>query len=615
MGGAMDRHRRALSTSGARAVTWLLPAAFLALFFVFPLVAIADRGLRPDGVVDLGPLGRVLGDPDLRGVAWFTAWQAAVSTLLTLAVGVPAAFVLSRFAFRGRRLIRALALVPFVLPTVVVGTAFVGWLGPGSPAAAVVRWFGVDTGDGLHRSVGAIVGAHVFFNIAVILRVVGSYWDQVDPSVEESAEGLGADRFQVVRRVLIPVARPAIASAAALVFLFSFTSFGVVQILGDPSTATLEVEIYRHTSQLLDLPTAAVLALLQMVFVTVLLVGESMLAARSGVPLSLVSGGAARPPRDRVERLAVVIVVVGLGLLLAAPLMALIWRSLGSFDLGLGSARIGPTLEHFTGLGQARRGSVFSVAPLASIGRSFATATAAATAATLVGVPASFAIARSRRSAALGVLVALPLGISAVTVGFGYVVAFDDAPLDLRGSWWIVPLAQAVVALPFVVRIVTPVLVSIGSGPTDAAADLGAPPLGVTTRVIMPIARPAIAAGAGFAFIVALGEFGAATFLASPDGPTMPVAIARLLAQPGSASLGRAAAMSVVLMIVTALGALAVDRIVAPAAREPVRPPARRHGLLAWVRAYLAPRADGDPDRRRDLARRHRDDQVPVDRS
>jgi thiamine transport system permease protein len=611
----MDRHRRALSTTGTGAVTWLIPAAFLTLFFVFPLVAIVDRGLRPAGVVDLGPLGRVLGDPDLRGVAWFTAWQAAVSTLLTLAVGVPAAFVLSRFAFRGRRVIRALALVPFVLPTVVVGTAFVGLLGPGSAVAAVVRWMGVDTGDGLHRTVGAIVAAHVFFNIAVILRVVGSYWDQVDPSIEEAAEGLGANRFQVVRRVLIPVARPAIASAAALVFLFSFTSFGVVQVLGNPSTATLEVEIYRHTSQLLDLPTAAVLALLQMVFVTVLLVGESVLAARSGVPLSLVSGGAARPPRDRYERLAVVAVVAGLGLLLAAPLMALVWRSLGSFDLGLGTARNGPTLEHFKGLGHARSGSIFSVAPLGSIGRSLATATAAATAAVLVGVPASFAIARSRRSAGLGVLVALPLGISAVTVGFGYVVAFDDAPLDLRGSWWIVPLAQAVVALPFVVRIVTPVLVSIGSGLTDAAGDLGAPPLGVTTRVIMPLARPAIAAGAGFAFIVALGEFGTAAFLASPDGPTMPVAIARLVAQPGSASLGRAAAMSVVLMIVTALGALAVDRIVAQAPRERGAPTVRRHRLLAWVGAHLAPRADGDPDRRRDLARRHRDDQVPVDRS
>jgi thiamine transport system permease protein len=240
-------------------------------------------------------------------------------------------------------------------------------------------------------------------------------------------------------------------------------------------------------------------------------------------------------------------------LLLVTPVLALVWRAFGG---GLG----GLSLRAFTTLGDARRGSVLSVAPLSSIGHSLVTASAAALFAVAIGVPAALAIARARRSSWLTVLVALPLGVSAVTVGFGYVVAFDDAPLDLRGSAWVVPLAQAVIALPFVVRIVTPVLVSIESGITEAAADLGAPPVRVLTAVTLPIARPAIAAAGAFAFIVALGEFGAAAFLATPDRPTLPVAISRLLGQPGSASLSQAAAMSVILMVVTAVGALAIDR-------------------------------------------------------
>ena len=549
----MDRPRAALSSRAGRAGLLAIPLAFLALFFVFPLVSILDRGLRPDGALDLGAIGRVIGDPDLRGVAWFTLWQATVSTVLTLLVGLPAAFVLSRFAFRGRRVVRAMTLVPFVLPTVVVGTAFVGLLGPGSPGATAAGWFGIDAGDGLHRTIGALLAAHVFFNIAVVVRVVGSYWDQVDPEIEETAESLGAGRIETFRRVLLPIARPAIASAAALVFLFAFTSFGIVLLLGRPGGSTLEVEVYRHTSQLLDLSTAAVLALVQMVFVGALLLVETVLAARAGVPLSLVTSGAARPIRDRRERLLVVSVVGATCLLLVTPVLALVWRAFGG---GLG----GLSLRAFTTLGDARRGSVLSVAPLSSIGHSLVTASAAAVFAVVIGVPAALAIARARRSSWLTVLVALPLGVSAVTVGFGYVVAFDDAPLDLRGSAWVVPLAQAVIALPFVVRIVTPVLVSIESGLTEAAADLGASPGRILTAVTLPIARPAIAAAGAFAFIVALGEFGAAAFLATPDRPTLPVAISRLLGQPGSASLSQAAAMSVILMVVTAVGALAIDR-------------------------------------------------------
>ena len=549
----MDRPRAALSSRAGRAGLLAIPLAFLALFFVFPLVSILDRGLRPDGALDLGAIGRVIADPDLRGVAWFTLWQATVSTVLTLLVGLPAAFVLSRFAFRGRRVVRAMTLVPFVLPTVVVGTAFVGLLGPGSPGATAAGWFGIDAGDGLHRTIGALLAAHVFFNIAVVVRVVGSYWDQVDPELEETAESLGAGRIETFRRVLLPIARPAIASAAALVFLFAFTSFGIVLLLGRPGGSTLEVEVYRHTSQLLDLSTAAVLALVQMVFVGALLLVESVLAARAGVPLSLVSTGAARPIRDRRERLLVVSVVGATCVLLVTPVLALVWRAFGG---GLGEL----SLRAFTTLGDARRGSVLSVAPLSSIGHSLVTASAAAVFAVVIGVPAALAIARARRSSWLTVLVALPLGVSAVTVGFGYVVAFDDAPLDLRGSAWVVPLAQAVIALPFVVRIVTPVLVSIESGLTEAAADLGASPGRILTAVTLPIARPAIAAAGAFAFIVALGEFGAAAFLATPDRPTLPVAISRLLGQPGSASLSQAAAMSVILMVVTAVGALAIDR-------------------------------------------------------
>src|SRR5262249_31036975 len=150
-------------------------------------------------------------------VAWFTLWQAVVSTLLTLAVGLPGAYVLARFNFPGRRLLNAFALVPFVLPTVVVGAAFLALIGP--RGALGLR---------LDHTIWAILAAPVFYNCAVVLRVVGGVWAQLDPRTEEAARVLGASRWRAFRQVTWPLLRPAVLSAASIVFLFTFTSFGAI---------------------------------------------------------------------------------------------------------------------------------------------------------------------------------------------------------------------------------------------------------------------------------------------------------------------------------------------------------------------------------------------------
>ncbi len=233
-----------------------VPVVFFGIFFAYPVAAIVGRGLRQDGAWQFGALGEVLGDPDIRQVLWFTLWQALASTGLTLVVAMPAAYVFARLEFPGKSLLRAVVTVPFVLPTVVVGTAFLALLGRGGLLDDL--W-----GLRLDTTVWAILLAHVFFNYAVVVRTVGGLWAQLDPRQEEAARMLGASRFRAWRTVTLPALGPAVAAATLMVFLFTFTSFGVVQILGGPGFATLEVEIYRQTAQLLDLPTAAVLTLVQ----------------------------------------------------------------------------------------------------------------------------------------------------------------------------------------------------------------------------------------------------------------------------------------------------------------------------------------------------------------
>src|SRR5262245_39172861 len=188
-------------------------------------------------------------------------------------------------------------------------------------------------------------------------------------------------------------------------------------------------------------------------------------------------------------------------------------------------------------------------------------ATAATLIALVVGGLSAYAVADARGSRVLDALVLLPLGVSAVMLGLGFLIAFDTAPLDFRAAPWIVPVAQSLVAIPFVVRIVAPALRSIDPRQREAAALLGASPARVRREVDLPIVSRALGVAAGFAFAISLGEFGATVFLARPDRPTLPVAIFRFLGRPGETNVAQAYSLAVVLMLVTVASVLVVERL------------------------------------------------------
>ncbi|UCM90744.1 ABC transporter permease [Streptomyces marincola] len=524
------------------------PLAFFALFFAYPVAAITDRGLRPDGVWQPGRVAEVLADPGVAQVLWFTLWQAAASTVLTLALALPGAYVFARLDFPGRRLLHAFVTVPFVLPTVVIGAAFLGLVGRGGLLDDL--W-----GMRLDSSVWAILLAHAFFNYAVVVRTVGGLWAQLDPRQEEAARVLGASRFAAFRRVTLPALAPSVAAAGLMVYLFTFTSFGVVQILGSPRQATLEVEIYRQTAQLLDLPTAAVLTLVQFAAVGLLLAAHSWIVRRRESALALVDPArTARRPRGAADRALLGGTLAVIALLLVLPLAVLVERSLSGPD--------GYGLTHYRALA-AEDGGTFAVPPLDAIGNSLSYAAVATLIALAVGGLAAAALTRraGRFTRGFDALLMLPLGTSAVTVGFGFLIALDEPPLDLRSSWILVPLAQALVGVPFVVRVMLPVLRAVDERLREAAAVLGASPLRAWREVDLPLVRRALLVAAGFAFAVSLGEFGATVFIARADRPTLPVAVARLLGRAGELNYGQAMALSTVLMLTCLLTLLLLERL------------------------------------------------------
>jgi thiamine transport system permease protein len=514
-----------------RAVTYGVPLAFLGLFFVYPLATIIDRGLRGAGDPPLD----VLTDPLTREVVWFTVWQALASTALTIALATPAAYVIGRYRFRGRSIVSAIVVVPFVLPTVVVALAFVAILP-----------------DGVERGWAPILVAHAFFNVAVVVRIVGTFWANLDPRVGEAAATLGASPEQRVREITLPLLAPALAAAAAIVFLFSFTSFGIVLILGGPRYATVEAEIYNQAVRLFDLRAAAVLSLVQLACVVAAVWVATRLERRLAVTGGLRSErDTLRSVRTRREKLIVAASLGGLGLFLGLPLAVLVERS---FVVGDGYG-----LDAYRALAEPT--SILLASPWEAIVNSLVYAAAASVIAIVVGGLAAFAVADTRGSRLLDLLVLIPLGASAVMLGLGFLIAFDARPLEIRAAPWIVPVVQALVAIPFVVRIMVPTLRSIDPRLREAAALLGASPGRVRREVDLPIVARGLAVAAGFAFAISLGEFGATVFLARPDRPTLPVAIFRFLGRPGEVNVAQAYALAVVLMAVTVVSVLLVERV------------------------------------------------------
>jgi len=519
----------------AKALAVALPAAFVAIFFAWPVSNVIFTGLsdRP-----WHALGDVFGSSRERRVIWFTIWQAAASTLVTMVVAFPAASLVAAMKERHRRLVRALVTVPFVLPTVVVGGAFAG----------LFQRFGLASG-GFHldETVWAILLAHLFFNYAVVVRTVGSYWAGLDSRLEEQARILGAGRWRTFVEITLPRLRPAIASAAAIVFLFSFTSFGVILILGGPRRATIETDIYRFAVTRGDLTTAASLAVLQLIAVLVLVIATTALERRKPVTTRHARRASMPVRRARLwSNLALTTLILG------TPIAVLVERSLSVGD--------GYSLHNYEAL--AHRARQLPAPALVALRNSLMFAVVATALAVLIGGLASLVVVHGRRGMGrvfdLGLT--LPLGTSAVTIGFGILITLDQPPFDLRTSWWIIPIAHALVGVPFVVRTMVPVLRGIDGSIREAAAVLGAAPPRVRREIDLPIGLRGLVVGAGFAFAVSMGEFGATSFLPrSPNTITAPVAMFRLLSTPGTALRGQAMALSVVLMAVVALAVVAIE--------------------------------------------------------
>jgi thiamine transport system permease protein len=547
-----------------RLFLWLAPLAFLAVFFFLPFARILAYSFSWEA----------LGSGNLRlalDTLGFTLYQALLSTFLTLLVGLPAAYLMARFSFPLKSVLRALTAVPFMLPTVVVAAGFNALLGPrGLVNLLLMRLLDRSTPPiTLVGTLGAILLAHVFYNTTIVIRIVGNALSRLDPKLEQAARSLGADRERLWWHVFLPLLRPALLAAAVLVFLFDFTSFGVILLLGGPSFATLEVEIYVQSLYYLNLPLAALLASIQLACTLVFAIIYTRVITANTVQTAPRSGESnLRRPGSLREKLFVAVMVMVIALLFILPMAALPIRSVSQLEPNRGERggfAPGLTTQYYTELFVNRRNSITYVPPFDAALNSLGYAAVTVVLSLAMGFPAAWGLVKpGPLERVLDPILILPLGASAVTLGLGFIVSF--------GRWlihpWMVPLAHTLVALPFVIRTLQPALATIPARLRQAAASLGASPFKVWQAVDWPILRRATLSAATFAFTISLGEFGATALISRPEYPTIPIAIYRFLSQPGGLNYGQAMAMATLLMVLAGAGIFLIERSRLPGAGE-----------------------------------------------
>ncbi|MFM6977192.1 MAG: ABC transporter permease [Micrococcales bacterium] len=478
---------------------WAVPLLFVAVLFYWAVGNLLVLGLQQDWI-------RQLGDPYFQKVVWFTIGQALLSTLLCLIVGIPGAYFFYRKQFFGRSFLRALIAVPFVLPTIVVAIALRDYSNYLSPLTLILI-------------------AHLFLNYSIVVRTVGGVWQSLDREVEHAAQLDGASRWKTFAHITFPMLRPSIISAATLVFLYCVTSFGIILLLGAGKASTIETEIYFSLTQFLDFKTAAAFSTVQ----TVITILAFAISKRLG---SSVAGIEQVDTSERGDKVSfrdwpiVLITALIVVLLLVLPLAQVLSRF---------------TWQGFTDLAGTGSRAILNISVWQAAGNSLRNILISGCLAMGLGILVSWLLSRTRRNW-LELPFLLPMGVSSVVLGFGYLLTF-------RAGWITIPLVQALLATPLVIRIVHPALLSLGRDYREVALSAGASAWQTWRLVEAPMIATALSSAGVYAALVSLGEFGAAGLLSYGDQATLPVVLYQLISRPGQQNYSMAMTASALLIV------------------------------------------------------------------
>jgi thiamine transport system permease protein len=524
------------------------PLVLLAIFLVYPVVAVLFEGLV------FGPgtsFIDVISSMVTQTVLSFTFAQAIISTILVVVIGLPGAFLLARLRMRGKSLLRASLIVPFVLPPIVVVVGFLRVFGEYGILDSVLMTITGSSESILNLANGVvgIVLAHTFYNVPLVIVMVSSALERLDPEIEETAEILGATTIQKFRYIILPHIRASLLASAILTFLFCFMSFPIVLALGEGRYMTLEVRIW-NAFRTFDFGEASSLAVIQILITLAL--------AYSYIKLGRIEEGSGRTATiktlafDEISlkwRVCTIGYLVLFVVLVAGPIIAIAQAAVyNPFSSQY-------TLEGFTNLLDPSTGGGFL--PLVN---SLLYAVLATLLAVVLGIPLAY-LHRTRQRGLptlASAMTLLPLGVSAITVAYG-LMRIIAVPLGLTTNHWVlIVIAQTLIGLPFSARAIEISLRNIDPEVLEQAESLGASRLQKLFYIELPLLAPGILAGGVFAFAMAIGEMSATLFIALEQNTTLAVVIYQYL---GVRRMVDAGAAAFVLVAICFIAFLVIEKI------------------------------------------------------
>ncbi len=538
----------------------LTGGVFLILLFYLPLSLVLKTALvTSNGHFSLDNIYKVLSSKYNLRIISFTLFQALLSTIFTILLGLPGAWLLATKNFPGKNLLKAVSAVPFVLPSILVVLGFVIFYGNNGFLNKTLM---IITGKQepvirILYSMKAIILAHGFYNFPIVLRLVANLWEKLDKSQANGAMSLGANKIRLFFTITLPQILPAILASAALVFVFCFTSFAVILVLGGgPSFTTIEVEIYRQARISLNMDAAAALSIVG-IFITLIFVYlnvhfqsslnyHEQIKTKKTLTLSKIKTKRNFNPGTGLYILIIV-------LLVAAPVLSVIIKSFLHTSPGNSTVI---SLSAYKDLLNPSPGN-FGITLLQAITNSIIYASYTVILSILLGTLVSFILRGKKRSTKfLDTLFMLPISVSSVILGLGYLKAMNYLNNPGQYSSILIILAHSVIAYPFVTRAVKPVLDKIKPEIIYAGLSLGETPLRVFLTIELPLIKSAVFAGGSFAFAISIGEMNATMLLSSENTLTIPIMMYRLI---GSYNFIAACALGTVLIIFTSLSFILMD--------------------------------------------------------
>ena len=525
--------------------SWILALPVLALLLwtvAFPNVAVIVGSFEQG----LGYWKEFAASPADREALWTSIFISVASVIASLIIGVPLAFLLSRFEFPGRKILRIVATLPAALPPLVGVIAFLFlYSESGVFTRAVQRLFSMEEAPWRLTGVWAIVFVHAYTMYVYVFLFVSAGLERFDTTLDEAASGLGANAWQRLRRVTLPLLTPALAGSMLLVFMTSLGSFSAPYIFGG-GIRVLSTQIVAS-----KLNGAMGLAYVETTVLALSAVAGLVLfrwLERKRKYTSSGKGSATRRVlRSRRAQIGAALLSIVLVVFLILPHLMVV---LVSFAVdGVWTTQVLPpeyTLDNYRRL-------VTEAELWKPIMNSVSMALLATAANVVVCFVAAYLIVlrnfTGRR--VLELLVALPWAIPATAIALGLAATFNRNDLIsgrvlLVGTFWILPLAYFIRGIPLVATAVESSLRQLDPSLEDAARGLGASWWLTMKRVVLPAARPGLIAGALLAAVTAVGEFVASVVLYTHAN--RPISI-EILAQLRALAFGTAAAYSVLLIV------------------------------------------------------------------